>query len=75
MKATTRIVTHDGVLHLDTKTAKRHLEAKLGNFITKHAHALCNKKYSEIGDYLEANILNFKEAIEIIEDLDLERED
>lgn len=70
MKIVKRVQTYDNILHESTKEAKKHLDKKFGEIITKHAHRLSAlQKYTDICDYLEENLKDFKNAIEIQNDL------
>lgn len=57
MRAIEKIVTNDGVEHANEREARKYCNERLGEYLTKHAHALCQiDKYSACVDYLESNL-------------------
>lgn len=47
----------------------KHIEGSIGTLTSRISHALLNKKWSEIGDWVLDNIKTFKELIELNNEL------
>ena len=75
MQAVTVIKTFDGVLHPNTKEAKKHLDKLYGDELLKHARQLANQNYTRVSDYLDEKLNGFLHLSEIKADMETVEDD
>lgn len=69
MKRIAKYQTNDGYLFDTREEAVKHIEGSIRTLTSRISHALLNKKWSEIGDWVLDNIKTFKELIELNNEL------
>lgn len=53
----------------------KHIDASIGTLTSRISHALLNKRWSEIGDWVLDNLKTFKELIDLNNELNDETDD
>lgn len=67
--------TNDGHLFDTREEAVKHIDASIGTLTSRISHALLNKKWSEIGDWVLDNLKTFKELIDLNNELNDETDE
>lgn len=76
MKQVAKFQTRDGKLHNTHSDAKRHADSVYGLQLSKIAHAIAKlEKYVTIADWINDNLGEFKELLELEKDTGLDQED
>lgn len=77
MKSVTMIETCDGLKHPNQERAERHLDALVGDLITRLAHKLVatDCKYVKITEVLDSTTEVMREIVRLKDDMKLVRED
>lgn len=66
---------NDGHLFDTREEAVKHIDASIGTLTSRISHALLNKKWSEIGDWVLDNLKTFKELIDLNNELNDETDE
>lgn len=66
---------YHGHLFDTREEAVKHIDASIGTLTSRISHALLNKKWSEIGDWVLDNLKTFKELIDLNNELNDETDE
>ena len=69
MKRIAKYQTNDGNLVDTREEAVKYIDASIGTLTSHISHALLNKKWSEIGDWVLDNLGTFEELIKLNNEL------
>lgn len=75
MKKIVKYETNDGHLFDTREEAVKHIDASIRTPTSRISHALLNKKWSEIGDWVLDNLKTFKELINLNNELNDETDE
>lgn len=75
MKRIAKYQTNDGHLFDTREEAVKHIDAQIGTITSRISHALFNKKWSEIGDWVLDNLGTFEELIKLNNELNDETDE
>jgi hypothetical protein len=53
------VLTHDGVEHISTKSALKHLDKIYGDHLLRVGRALANRSYTEVTDFIDSHLDDF----------------
>lgn len=73
MESVNMFRTADGALHSSSREAKRYLDRKYADALSRIARGICNtnRDYVAVSEFIDGNLSKFQELIDITADMEL----